>query len=531
MIDWSRCTTEPRAHQRVGVTWLTTDADPERGRVIPRVYLLGDEVGAGKSKQVVDAAQILSERLIPGTAQRTIDTVLVVGPAAARGVWADPRPALGEVAKHGWSSIHNNVVEYSVRRDRIRFPDKHDGLLWVVTNYEFIRRPNRLLPLLSALQSRRFMLVCDEAWALADNHNDQWKAVFKLRQMASRVVLLNGTPVVDTPLDVFGQMKMLDGRILNIPYYSHFRARYAMLKPNVSFPLITGYQNLEELRDKVAPYVLRRLTRDCFDLPEELEPILIEAKLNDEEWKLYRQMRDDMVAWLGANEGVIAQQSIVKGLRLAQITSGFLGGVQKLDDMGLLDFGMPAEGPGPHGANARAITDVREVGRSKLDAVIKFVQQLHPQPKRILVWGRFRPEIERTAQAFRDELGRRSHLLYGAQSAIDRQTAIDALNPDLDPGEPVAVVGSRGAGGAALNLSGASLEINLSYTFLLREYLQARGRTDRPGLRHRLQRVDVVATGPKGQRTIDHHVLAELREKRDIAAWTAATWRQKLLEE
>lgn len=519
-LDWGRCKTTPRPHQRSAVKWLATDSDAANGRVIPRVYILADEVSVGKSKPVVDTSQFLYE-------DRNVDCMVMVAPAAGRGVWADPRPALGEVAKHGWDSIPNEVIEYSVRRDKIRTCGQKT-LLWIVTNYEFVRRPNRLLPLLNFLQNRRFWLVCDEAWALADNHSDQWKAVHKIRQMASRVTLLNGTPVVDTPLDVFGQAKMLDGRILGIPYYSHFRARYAILKPNVSFPLITGWQNLEELRSKMAPYILRRLVADVYPGVVELDPILIEARLEDETWRLYRQMRDEMVAWLGTNEGSIAQQAIVKGLRLAQITSGFLGGVQKMDDMGVLDFGTEV-------STGERLVDmptgvVKEVSREKLDAALDFVKRQHPQPSRILVWSRFRPEIERTARAFAEEHKRRSHLLYGG---ADKQGAIDALNPDMDPGEPVAVCGSRSAGGAALNLAGADLEINLSYTFLLREYLQARGRTSggrrlgRPPIR----RVDVVATGPKGQRTIDHHVLAELREKRDIAAWTASTWRQKLLEE
>ncbi len=51
MIDFSRCRTEPRQHQKEGVLWLTTDSDTASGRIIPCVYMLADEVGAGKSRQ------------------------------------------------------------------------------------------------------------------------------------------------------------------------------------------------------------------------------------------------------------------------------------------------------------------------------------------------------------------------------------------------------------------------------------------------------------------------------------------------
>lgn len=558
MIDWTRCKTEPRQHQKEGVLWFLKDEDPSYGRVIPRAFLLADEVGGGKSKQIVDAAQLFFEA-------RDIDAVLTLAPAPARGVWADPRPALGEIVKHSWDSVPFACREYSVLNDDLTRPiglhsNRTDAelkskpfLRWLITNYEFIRRENRLVPLLQWAAHRKFWLICDEAWALKDQGTEQWKATYEIRKLAHRVTLLNGTPVADTPLDLNAQMHMLDERILGFPYVnkwgkkiyscanSRFRHYYAGLavKPTgeqmtmwKNLPLEQRWPRLEELRAKVAPYVLRRLTRDCFDLPPVLDPILIEARMTDDHWRLYRQMRDDMVAWLGSGEASVAKQAIVKALRLAQITSGFLGGVQQVDlDGDVLDFGTQlAEGE-------RMIDQppamLREIGREKLDAMMDWLGRLSPQPERVLVWSRFRAEIERTALALSMDstIKRRVHLLYGEQSAADRSAAIAALNPDIDPGEPVGVVGSPAAGGAAVNLAGASLAINISHSFSLRVFLQARGRIDRLGQRHPIRYVDVVATGPKGQRTMDHHVLAALREKESIAQWTTATWRRKLMEE
>jgi len=122
-------------------------------------------------------------------------------------------------------------------------------------------------------------------------------------------------------------------------------------------------------------------------------------------------------------------------------------------------------------------------------------------------------------------------LLYGGQKKAERELAVRALNPAIIPDRKNGVVGSPQAGGAALNLSGASMAVNLSHDFNLRVFLQARGRIDRPGQLEKIQYVDVVATGPKGQKTIDHHILAALRGKDDIAQWTTATWRQKLQDE
>lgn len=564
-VDWTRAKTAPRQHQREGVAWLTTDDDPAAGRIVPCVYLLADEVGGGKSKQVVDAAQVLFEA-------GDINAVLALAPAPARAVWADPSPVIGEVVKHSWDSVPYACREYSVLNDDLSRPvglrtNRTEAelkaapfLRWLVTNYEFVRREDRLVPLLRWAAQRRFMLVCDEAWALKDQGTEQWKATYAIRRLARRVVLLNGTPVADTPLDLNAQMRLLDERILGFPYVdpkgrrkiscanSRFRHYYAGLAPVPTpeqmkvwrhLPVETRWPKIEELRAKVKPYVIRRLTRDCFDLPEILEPITVEAPLKKPTWKMYRQMRDDMVAWIDGTgeklEASIAKQAIVKALRLAQITSGFLGGVEEVDLEGdVLDFGT-------HLVDGQRFIDkpvamLKEIGREKLDATLALLEQVAPQPDRILIWSRFRAEIERTAKAFdamseKPHLARRMHLLYGEQKAAERAAAVAALNPDVDPGEPVGVVGSPAAGGAALNLAGASLAISMSHSFNLREYLQARGRIDRPGQRNPIRYVDVVATGPDGQRTIDHHVLAALRDKQSIAEWTTATWRRKLLEE
>src|SRR6185436_4919373 len=136
-----------------------------------------------------------------------------------------------------------------------------------------------------------------------------------------------------------------------------------------------------ELREKVRPYVLRRRTRDCFDLPEILEPITIEARLSEDTWKMYKSMRDEMLVIL-EGEASIAKQAIVKGLRLAQITSGFLGGIQKFDidwseDLGITGTGEVIDGGPP-----------KEIGREKLDTLLAWLATIE-QPERILIWSRF----------------------------------------------------------------------------------------------------------------------------------------------
>ncbi len=514
MIDWSLAATAPQPHQIEGVEWLVRATEPEVGRVIPHVGMLGDTVGAGKSKQTVDTAQVLF-------LGKVIDCVLCLAQAAGRGIWVDEDPAFGEVAKHGWPTIDNQLIEYSRRRDRL--PIARPGALpWVVANYELVRRPERLLPLISWLKGKRYWIVADESWGLADQGTAQWraaaalkhhgwirpvdvkrdpswKAIKALEPVSTKITLLNGTPVADSPLDLFAQGLLMHSSIPGFKFFSHFRARYAVMRPHVAFPQITGWQNLPELTARFKPYTLRREVEQC----EVLEPIVIEAPLDHDTWRMYKEMKKELIAILDDDSASTARQAFTKGLRLAQITSGFLGGVAPIDD-------------------PWAPTETREIGREKIDALIAWLSR--QRAPRMMVWSRFRPEIERSARLLA-EGGREMHMLYGNQTPSERAAAIRALNPDVAFDHYVGVVGHAAAGGAALNFSGADLDITLSHDFSLRVYVQKRGRINR-GRKRKIQYVDVVATGPDGQRTIDHHVLSTLRRKQDVASWTTDDWRR-----
>lgn len=525
-----------RAHQLVGVRALLEHTH----------FGLFDEVGAGKSKQVVDTAQILFAR-------KEIDTVVVITPGFARSTWAEEDPLLGEVAAHAWDAVPNVIHEYHKYYTNLKF--EPNALNWVVSNYEFIRRDERLHELMHHLRGRRTYLVLDESWAIK-GFSDQMKACRMLRvKRAERVVELNGTPLADgKPQDLYYPMMILSPDILGVRNRTHFKSKYCIMGGYLNKQVV-AYQNLDELNRRIAPFVLSRRTRDCFDLPPMLDPITVEARMTPDEWSQYKDMRDDMVVTIGDSTST-AKQAIVKALRLAQITSGFLGGLEELE---IDDWGAPAVGgrilptnvpipqwlrkaedidedptihqeatsasettiPGP--GQRAAITGTREIGRSKLDAFLNWLDTREPQPHKLLTWCRFRPELERTTR----ELAKvYPHVfqLCGGQPKADRLAAKMFLAPASDP-RSGAVVGNQKAGGASLNFAAANIAVYLSNGPALIERTQSIGRIERPGATQPMLIVDVLATGPRGQKTIDHAILKALRSKDDMARWTVQQWR------
>jgi hypothetical protein len=98
-------------------------------------FALFDEMGAGKTKQLIDAAQVLYTNGV-------INRVLVIAPASVRtGVWFDDE--LGELARHLWLTTPATITEFHSKvRTRQHGPETsavEERLQWVITNYEFIR--------------------------------------------------------------------------------------------------------------------------------------------------------------------------------------------------------------------------------------------------------------------------------------------------------------------------------------------------------------------------------------------------------
>jgi hypothetical protein len=540
MLDFSRCRLVPFRHQREDVEWL-----------MARPYaFLASEMRTGKTKIVVDAAQFMFEDSV-------IDRVIVVCPAPVRNVWADE--VLGEIAKH--SFIQSSVTEFhaKVRTWRYTDPDPKKQvrkLEWIVTNFEFIRSKNRLAQLLAACNSRT-MLVLDESSFVKNHAAQQTKACLQLRRACGRVVLLNGTPIFHSPIDLFSQGNLLHKDILECydkrtgrgPYITYFRARYALMTPVLRsggkpmidpygkpIQTVTGWTNLDDLQRRFAPVTVRRLQKDCLDLPPKLDPVTLTATLTDETWKVYKQMRDELVVWLKSGDVVTSATAAVKVLRLSQITGGFLGGVEDANINGSSNTDVMNSLQDASMLETRVYnpTSSIEIGREKLDVLLWFIEQrLEADPNLHLVaWCRFRAEMFRAAE----EVAKRFPqfevaLIMGGQKNAERLRALSLLMPETSPAGPVFVVGIEGTGSFGLDMTASHTCVTLSSGYSLGKSAQTLDRVYGPGQKFPISYFSILAVGPKNQRTIDHQIEVARRAGEDVANWTAGAWIKALTEE
>jgi SNF2 family DNA or RNA helicase len=539
-LDFSRCRlvrlfdgtmSGVKDHVKIGVEALV--ANP--------FFFIADEMGAMKSAQSIIAAQMLFE-------QNIIDNVIVIAPASVRGVWFDPE--LGELAKHLWFDLPASITEYHSKTRvwnwQLKGPRK---LGWTITNYEFIRSKPRLKELLR-LANPRTLLILDESAAIKTHNAAQTEACIELRWYCGRIVLLNGTPITGSVQDMFSQGNIMHPKILQCKYITHYRAKYLIMEPVLGaggrqltdprgkgIEKVVGPKNLEELQARFKPYILRRLTSECLDLPPVLPTVTYQVPLDRETWTIYQDMKKEMVAWLSNDRLATATTAATKVMRLSQITSGFVGGIEE-------EIGRPAlfddeEAPewmikesadlGP----TLAPRKTREIGRSKLNFVMKRWAEMLEQDSnlKLIVWCRFRIELERmmeeAARLFPDVA--RGYIM-GGQKPAERAEALRLLDPRTAPEGPVFFGGTYGTGALGINLTASHTVINMSFDFSYWKFVQTAARVNRPGQVHPVSYFDVVATGPTGQKTIDHLIVRAREAKEDVANWTTSAWLSALTE-
>lgn len=529
--DWSLCRpvwvpdTETwstiKEHAKIGVRALLTNP----------YFGLYDEMGAMKTAQAIIAAQFL---YLAGS----INRVIVIAPASVRDVWYDRE--IGELSLHLFNGLPARVSEFHVKIrhwDVGNWKGSPSQLRWIITNYEFVARSQVRLNFLKKFCGPHTMLILDESSAVRNKGTKQSRACLTLRRKCSRIVQLNGTPIADTPMDLMSQSNILSPSILDCQYITVFRQRYCDMKPFVDFPQIIRWKNLDDLVSRMAPFVLRRMKDDCLDLPPKLPPVMIPVALDPPTWARYKAMRDDLMAWVTENHASIAGQAITKAMRLAQITSGFLGGIEEIfekpedalpDFMKEEDWFLKSAPPERQQPDRVYQAPTQQVSSEKIDAALNFyAEHLAQDPAfKLVIWCRFRLEMERLMEEFKKRFSYvRLGSIVGGQNKTNRAIALRLLHPRtavMD--EPALLIGTCGTGAMGHNFTAAHVVLNVSYDYSLFKYLQSSDRNHRPGQTKAVSYFDLVATGPKGQQTIDHTILTARRKKQDMAEWATSAW-------
>jgi SNF2 family DNA or RNA helicase len=181
------------------------------------------------------------------------------------------------------------------------------------------------------------------------------------------------------------------------------------------------------------------------------------------------------------------------------------------------------------------IQEAKDLSDEKIRWCVQYLTE-ECTARAVIVWCRWRRERERLVEALNKQDKKLMYVreLYGGQPRQEREDAVTLFSvvEEKHPSDSMYVlVAQQHAGGFGLNLVAATEAVYLSNDFSLGIRLQSEDRCHRPGQEHPVTYIDVLATGPKGQKTIDHTIVKSLREKKSVADFTTAQWRKELSDE
>ena len=191
-------------------------------------YLL--EQGLGKSAPAIRTIEHLYR-------ENRIDAVVVVAPNGVHRNWiSDELPKHSSLPWRGldWHSDRGKGQDRALEKLLETTPARRTELSYFAITYDAVLTPRgRAAVLRFKDRFPRFLLIIDEASKVRNPEALRTKKVAALRQFARYVRLLNGTPIGNSALDIYSQMKLLDERFWirhGIGSFTSFRSRFAVVK-------------------------------------------------------------------------------------------------------------------------------------------------------------------------------------------------------------------------------------------------------------------------------------------------------------
>lgn len=360
-----------------------------------------------------------------------------------------------------------------------------------VTNYETLAMPAIYALFLQHIK----YLVCDESHKLKNPTSKRTKATIKLADVTEKRLILTGSPILNSPMDIYGQFRVLDKGKAFGNNFVMFRGKYfydknANMPPQQHWPDFRPRPGLEKAFNEIIyTKAMKADKSECLDLPP-LVKVMIPVELTPEQRKAYSELEEQLITYLG-DSACVVNMALTKILRLQQIVSGFIDLVEDSDE------------------NITGDHYQKELKNNRLDVLRELLEELTPQHK-VIVWAPFRRNIK-AIQRLCTELKLPHCAIYGGQSERERTESIN--NFRNDPSYRVCIANPK-AGGVGLNLIEASYAIYYGRGYSLEDDLQSEARNYRGGSeRHeKVTRIDLYTPG-----TVDEEIMASLHQKKKIS--------------
>lgn len=484
--------TKPMAHQRAAL-------ERSAGREAFAYFM---EQGTGKTWTTLADAE---RAYIAGR----IDAIFILAPKGVHTNWIRreiPAHMSVDPIARAWSKTGGKKTRESLEElFRPRREGEQVPLRILSMNFDALNTKDGFDMAERFLLATRSMIVVDESSRIKNPSAARTKKLMELRIHSEMRRILSGTPITNSPPDIFAQMQFLECGILGTTSYRAFVAEYSELldtnspmfrkmvekNPKIARAQIIAkdedgrpkYKNLDKLRGKLEPHSFRVLKRDCLDLPAKIYSTHY-FELEPDQRRAYDLMQSEARIEIIPGE-VVPVHKLAAIVKLQQITSGYV---------------VPPLSAGA-GFEPVYVADKNP----RLEAFGDLMEDVEGS---VIVWAKFTPEIEAICKRLREmEI---SYVRYdGSVSTADRESAVD----DFQSGRARVFVGQPVAGGIGLTLTRAETTIYYSNDYNLETRLQSEDRNHRIGTKNNVRYIDLVA-----QDTIDENIAMVLQSKAGTAA-------------
>jgi superfamily II DNA or RNA helicase len=415
-----------------------------RGRAI-----LGDDMGLGKTVQTMAAVELLAR-------ERGLERVLVVAPASVKYQWET------EIRKFSGRDVQVIEGTAAARRTQYARPT-----FYRLINYEVVVRD------LNDLNSwQPDLIVLDEAQRIKNWETKTSRAVKRMRSRYAFV--LTGTPLENKLEELFSIVSFVDDRRLGPAF--QFLHDHRLLDDEGK---LLGYRNLDRIREKLAPILLRRTRAEVLNqLPARTDNTVF-VEMAEPQRRLYAVEQQNLMRLIG--------KKYLNDAERKQVLCCLANLRMVCDSTFLLD----------KQTNVSPKLD-------ELDELLKDL--LSSGSHKVVLFSQWEMMVQRAADVVRG-LGFRFAMLHGSVPGLERRGLLERFRDDPD----CRVFLSTDAGGTGLNLQAADTVINLESPWNPAVLEQRIARVHRLG-QHRPVQVFHLVT----RDSIEERVLQTLERKREL---------------
>ena len=275
-------------------------------------FLLGDEQGLGKTKQVIDIA--VAKKITKGYKH----CLIICGVNGLKWNWQ------AEIGVHStedsWilGTRYNGKGKAIVGSNKDKLADLNNlpDNYFLITNVESLR-DKAICDKVNELCDNGIigMVAIDEIHKCKNPASQQGKAILKIAPETR--IAMTGTPLMNTPLDLYIVLKWLG---FEKHSFYQFKKHYCVMGGYGGYEVV-GYRNLGELQSNLESLMLRRLKKDALDLPEKFHSIEY-VEMSSKQAKVYNEVKQEIKEQIDKIK--VSNNPLAQLIRLRQAT-GFTG--------------------------------------------------------------------------------------------------------------------------------------------------------------------------------------------------------------